>query len=450
MKSCLHCGGDIDERTGRCTKCGSYAANNLNQNQAVQVNKGNKKNNKKIIIVIVSIISFILIAIACVLTVALLSGADNEENTVQQPEISPSEFSLNYDTGYELSDELYDYQVMIDNTVYQFPMNTKKFMATGLVVSEYYDPNELISPGYTEYIRFVYPDGSNFVATVANFAKSEAPISDCHIVGVTLNSKDNPASNLLFDTTKIKMAKNITLGISSYEDVIAAYGEPTDTSMYEEFGKIVYEQDLYNSIKFSFNDSNILDSIDIENIEQPDDVVERGVSGETPAKVSNYTAPSFLGNDIASGVVELEGDLYKLPVPLSELLDNGWQITSKSSNTIAGLDIEYVDISKGNVTLDHLSLNNDENYEVALENGIIEDLSSTSFEYGKEGSLILPGKVTVGSSEELVMEALKGHQYTTKETSWDITYYVENGYYTAAVSVEDGTVQYVSVNYFEL
>ncbi len=449
MKICPRCGGIIDEATGFCTKCGNGAFNN-NTNQVLNAQtKLNKKRNKKVLIAIIAVVAVLVVMLICIFA-ASLNADTNQEDSVQSSAISSSEFTLNYDTGFKLSDNIYDYQIMIDNTVYQFPMSVSDFMATGLSVSSYDDPNELIRPGYEESIWFTYNDGSKFIAYVVNFAKSEAPVTDCHVVGVSLYSNQEAASEILFDTTKIKMAKNITLGVSTYDDVVSAYGNANDTSLYEEFGKIKYAEDLYRSVEFTFDESNILKAIDIENIEQPTDVIDQGISNKTPEKVANYVAPSSLGSDISSGVFELEGQIYKLPVPVSELLNDGWKITNQSADSIAGLDIEYVDLSKGNVTITDVKLANDENYEVTIENGIIEDIDSTSFEYGKEGKVVLPGNITEGSSESQFKQALVNHSYTTRDSAGSITYSIQSGNYTVNVNVENGTVQYVSISYMEL
>lgn len=448
MKICPRCGGIIDETTGLCTKCGNGVFNNTNQVINAQT-KLNKKRNKKVLIAVIAVVAVLIVMLICIFA-ASLNADTNQEDSVQSSAISSSEFTLNYDTGFQLSDNIYDYQIMIDNTVYQFPMSVSDFMATGLSVSSYDDPNELIRPGYEESIWFTYNDGSKFIAYVVNFAKSEAPVTDCHVVGVSLYSNQEAASEILFDTTKIKMAKNITLGVSTYDDVVSAYGNANDTSLYEEFGKIKYAEDLYRSVEFTFDESNILKAIDIENIEQPTDVIDQGISNKTPEKVANYVAPSSLGSDISSGVFELEGQIYKLPVPVSELLNDGWKITNQSADSIAGLDIEYVDLSKGNVTITDVKLANDENYEVTIENGIIEDIDSTSFEYGQEGKVVLPGNITEGSSESQFKQALVNHSYTTRDSAGSITYSIQSGNYTVNVNVENGTVQYVSISYMEL
>ena len=132
------------------------------------------------------------------------------------------------------------------------------------------------------------------------------------------------------------------------------------------------------------------------------------------------------------------------------MLNDGWKITNQSADSIAGLDIEYVDLSKGNVTITDVKLANDENYEVSLSNGIIEDISSTKFEYGKEGRVVLPGNIADGTSESQFMKALENHTYTTRGSSGSITYLIQSGNYTASVDVENGTVQYVSISYMEL
>ena len=52
-------------------------------------------------------------------------------------------------------------------------------------------------------------------------------------------------------------------------------------------------------------------------------------STEVPRFLSEYVAPTQLGDDLVSGNIQLQGKLYHIPCPVQEFLDDGWQITSK-------------------------------------------------------------------------------------------------------------------------
>ena len=47
---------------------------------------------------------------------------------------------------------------------------------------------------------------------------------------------------------------------------------------------------------------------------------------ESTGVVYEYVAPTELGDDIYSFNFELDGHVYTLPAPVSEFLDNGWEM----------------------------------------------------------------------------------------------------------------------------
>ena len=60
---------------------------------------------------------------------------------------------------------------------------------------------------------------------------------------------------------------------------------------------------------------------------------EKNADVKLPKCLSNYETPAELGNDIFSGNISIDGALYRLPAPLSQLLDNG-RVSDKDLSVI--------------------------------------------------------------------------------------------------------------------
>lgn len=159
--------------------------------------------------------------------------------------------------------------------------------------------------------------------------------------------------------------------------------------------------------------------------------------------VKNYVKPTKLGTDLTSGIFKLEGDLYRLPCPLSELMGNGWKVVEKSASTIAGRNSAYVSIAKGNVQIDNVYLRNYEEYEVPIKYGIIEKIDSTGFTYGKEGNIVIPNGINMDTKASAVDSTFeKANAARKDDIGTEYTYTIENGQYKVAISIENGAVSY--------
>ena len=149
---------------------------------------------------------------------------------------------------------------------------------------------------------------------------------------------------------------------------------------------------------------------------------------------------------MTSGIFELEGELYQLPLPLNEMLENGWSVVESSASTIPGRSNEYVNISKGNVQIDNICIKNYEEYEIPIKYGIIEKMDTTSFSYGKEGRLVIANNIDMNmnvSNVDSIFEA----ENAVKEDKGDgwYDYKVSANSITVDVCVENKKVSYIVV-----
>ncbi len=98
--------------------------------------------------------------------------------------------------------------------------------------------------------------------------------------------------------------------------------------------------------------------------------------------LAGYKAPEELGDDLYSGNVRLEGDLYHMPIPISELVKNGWEITQlegenieTGADTVIGAsEYSFISLKKGDKELNYLTVRNPYREERPLKDIVLIDL----------------------------------------------------------------------------
>ncbi len=363
------------------------------------------------------------------LTLFSLSAMASETETEAVSEIS-SDTALTTDTETEstsessnstseLSDDIYSFQIKINSDIYSFPMSFDDLISMGW---EYIDDDsaELAPNNYSPTERFKLGDLEAYV-TMVNLGINTEPISDCTVAGISIDSFQ------MADVTDvaIELPGGIQYGVSTLDDITAAYGTPSDTYEGDLYTKVSYEKDYYQDVElYVDSETGFLNEISLENMSAEEDAgsdAAADLSDEPTSEVLAYQAPSELGDDFTSFIVEYAGDLYQLPAPLSEFVKNGWTIdTSQSASYVAGKSYDWVYMSKDN-----------QNYHTIVRNyspdaAVIENCFVTDVE-GNVNSTNLPITVqkglTLGLTEAEVVSALEGVDYELEDESETFHYY---------------------------
>ena len=319
----------------------------------------------------------------------------------------------------ELSDDIYSFQIKINSDIYSFPMSFDDLISMGW---EYIDDDsaELAPNNYSPTERFKLGDLEAYV-TMVNLGINTEPISDCTVAGISIDSFQ------MADVTDvaIELPGGIQYGVSTLDDITAAYGTPSDTYEGDLYTKVSYEKDYYQDVElYVDSETGFLNEISLENMSAEEDAgsdAAADLSDEPTSEVLAYQAPSELGDDFTSFIVEYAGDLYQLPAPLSEFVKNGWTIdTSQSASYVAGKSYDWVYMSKDN-----------QNYHTIVRNyspdaAVIENCFVTDVE-GNVNSTNLPITVqkglTLGLTEAEVVSALEGVDYELDDESETFHYY---------------------------
>lgn len=284
------------------------------------------------------------------------------------------------------------------------------------------EDTETISPN--EYSWADYTKGDlTILGYIVNLGINTVTYGEAQVGGMSIDDYDMEDA----PETEIRLPGGIEYGVSTEEDIIAAYGTPSDTYEGDLYKKLTYEYDSYREWElYIYNESGVLEEIDMRNFvvdEEANAEAAAAVSSEPTEEVLAYTTPEELGDDPMSFTVEFAGDLYQLPVPVSVFLENGWKLMEEYSDTvISGYSFGWVYLLKDNQEFRSIVRNYNPNAAV-LENCFVVSVEGDV--NGTNLPITIPGGVSLGMSNEEVLAALEGVDYEMDDESSD--YYI---YYT--------------------
>lgn len=337
-----------------------------------------------------------MIASAMILSVCQMSVCAEETTEAASQETAVSEDSA-------LSDDLYSFQLMLDGELYQFPMSYEEFTAKGWTYKDD-DAMEIQPNSYSSSERF--SKGSLEVyASVINLGINTMPLSECTIGGISMDEwqyKDAPE-------TTMELPGGIAYGVSTLEDITAAYGPASDTYEGDLYTKLEYEYDYYQAWElYVSTETGVLNEVDVQNFVADEDAnasAAAEVSDEPTAEVLAYEAPTELGDDPSAFVVDYAGDLYQLPAPVSVFAENGWTIKRDSSDSIIpGKSFGWVCMLKDNQELKAIARNYSDD-AVVIDNCFVTSVKASV--YGPELSLTLPGGISMDMTVDELTAALE-------------------------------------------
>lgn len=345
----------------------------------------------------------------------------------------------------KLSDDIFDFQISIDGTVYQFPMWYSDFEALGWEYDG--DPTQMLASNQYSVAEVWKKGDYQIYAEFANMSMNMVPYSECMVAGITLDDFFMQGCDW-----EILLPGGIEYWKSDRDDIIEAYGEPDDEYDGELYWKLTYEVDFYREVNlYVYKDSNVLKEIEIENLVELEGM-DNSIDETVPGIVENYKAPKRLSDDLYDYTVQLEGALYTLPCPVAVLFENGFTIDEENSVSEVGAgDSGWVDLCYNDEIM-YVRVANLADYATIVDNCFVVNMHSDLLL--QEFDMEIAGNIRAGSSEEDLLEAIEGCQYDVEETEGS-TYYeiydsgenIMDGY---TITVDDGVVRRVEIRKFEL
>lgn len=186
--------------------------------------------------------------------------------------------------------------------------------------------------------------------------------------------------------------------------------------------------------------------------EKPTDTKIPGMTDvkKTPAKeafaipdyVASYKAPTSGSTETFDMVLEVEGDYYKLPCPVSEFLKNDFTLLDTYQDVVVSAQTSAkIRFRLGNESIE-AKVFNYATYDTVVQNCFVTEFYADSFMNSAKLSIL--GKIEVGDSVSEVEEVLEGQEYS-KEITHENTDYSSTVYTLQKVNGGAG-VQYFYIS----
>lgn len=359
-----------------------------------------------------------------------------EKSTTESDAASAAEDLGTYEQQ-TLTDDIYDYQIVLDGIVYTIPLMVKELESTGWVCSD--DREDMIPAQSYGYVSFT--KGENRIhAEVKNYNVNQQPIKDCVVNGIDIDYTSYHGEAEIAGHIKFMEAKR--------DDVIARFGSPSDGYEGNYFFKDTYKVSSYQEVVLTYDCEQdlILREISVVNFEEPEGLDKGEVSAEIPEILATYQAPTGISSNVYDYTFLYAGDYYQLPAPVSEFTKNGWTIVeNKSDMYVAGSDSGKLTMSKDNQVVWTYVRNYDLN-ATAIENCYVTELKASVHECNVE--MEVTGGIRIGDSKADLEAALKALNVPYEEEDGDyritdersITYHVDIHVYEDVITTME--VQY--------
>lgn len=366
---------------------------------------------KKKSVVIMAVMAGILAMTACEQKTTVVKS-EKEKTTETANAENTSAKSEKADA--ELSDDIYAFQVSIDGKILQFPMTYQSFTKTGW---EYAGDEEAGIPAGGGMLSDWFNKGDDMtLGYITNFDTRSETVLNSYITGILLTD-----DYIKGEEREILLPGEIVLGSSTKDEVMQAYGDPTDSIENDTFPSMTYESGENQFVTLTFNTTKggILSEITMRNETRPNDFETSEQDEETATKDKAYKAPEILSNHLFDYTVSFNGALYRLPAPVSEFVANGWELLADESDVV----IESQKTGKVTLTKDDQTfwayVMNDSDQTEEVSNCVVTNLAANVKDCDVE--MGISGGVHVGMTQQRLEEAIKLYDYKKEVSSY--TYY---------------------------
>ena len=300
---------------------------------------------------------------------------------------------------FEMSDDLFDFTIKIDGDVLKLPLQLDVLRSYGwesnIDLVGTLLPRDTFSASLS-HRGYVFVRDDKFITIhLANMSDELRYLKDSTFFAI-----DTTWTNVT-----IELPRGIQVG-SSRDDVIAAFGEPDDIFERGTHDTLTFRKDWESVVNLRIdNESDHVIYINIENkVQIESDLISNKalIHDEVTDREKNYVPPTSLGNDFTSFHVEIAGDLYHIPAPVSAFLDNGWEFEDKPPEGLpAYRELTGVSLVKDGKRID-ADLFNLSDDVLLIERCFVVGIGS--YIWDSHMSIVLPGGVTLGTSEDELQE----------------------------------------------
>lgn len=225
-----------------------------------------------------------------------------------------------------------------------------------------------------------------------------------------------------YDTEKLQFSLGNGLTPTDDSDTVKQMmGEPDSTTDEDDYTMFEYGENRETTGKITFYWSKEEDKKD-SYIELEFFTIEKTASSsEVPEYFSKYTAPSALGEDL-DGTFSLDGNLYRVPFPVPELIANGWTVTEDADVPAGGF--EHIDLEKNGVELTCM-VQNFADYQTTGSNCAAISIGLSAYDETKIPDMLLPKNISFTIDKAALESAIEESSvdFEKNESDYSIGYY---------------------------
>lgn len=321
-----------------------------------------------------------------------------------------------------VNDDLYSFQVSISGECVAIPVPYQQMVDSGWTYEG--DDGQLLKPEEGE-AGCKWKKGS-FVLSgeMVNTSWDVLPVKECVLAAVTVSGS----------ARQVALPGGVSVGASLADEVVEAYGTPSDTYQDDDSLQYTYQLDYDQEAVFTFEpDTGVLSRACLRNVVMSD---APDLKTAAPAPGQDYQAPDSLGEDPLSLRVAFGNALYALPAPVSAFVENGWTLGKGADGVVKACGVGQLTLSLNSQSFTTWVYNASDKAALArdcLVTTVVSDLNRGGI------PLTLPGGVTIGMPEKDALDALASLPVKTSQTADLRRYVLSKGRAAVILSVERDT-----------
>lgn len=230
-------------------------------------------------------------------------------------------------------------QFYLDGVVYTMPCPYSDLAENGWLISP---DQQTLGPNYQKAFD-AEKDGSALGLRIENFTSHNAvPLEECYVMSVWQSSEfayplDGDGSATIVNAGNSLLIAGLRNG-DSYDRMIELHGEPSfvrESKAYSHTAIYPHMEITYNPLDGQIN------LVSIQSCCRPDVTMETPELGSVPDYVQQYRQPEAFGEIADREIFQMEGDFYRMPIPLSWLEKNGLKLTDPEDGLSLNTKLEW-------------------------------------------------------------------------------------------------------------
>ena len=323
-----------------------------------------------------------------------------------------------------LSEDMFSFMFSLNGVLYTLSTPFSELAADGWVGE---DLDEImVAPKTRSPGTDLRNEDQTIRVTFFNPTEEEIPLSESVVRYITAQEAWHGRTQLVFP-------QNIRMG-STYEDLIATYGEPDSYTDHAPLRTLAYSaEDVSVHITVNMETELIVGLSMRDNRREQRMEIPQFDADNYPTMVLAYEAPSSLANDWREFTVKIDGDLYRLPAPMAAFIENGWHFNDPGMHMSSASRGSGVGITREN-NLIRTQLRNYDDYIRPIAHTFVVRVGLDFSDPENSFSIELPGGITENSTMEEIV-AVFGEPATIEEQTGRRTYYFGQEYASIAFTI---------------